>query len=53
MSLVGIKGRSEWGSRALGNRSILANPAHKNMKDIINSKIKKKERALGLLLPQF
>ena len=36
-------GRSEWGSRALGNRSILANPANKNMKDIINSKIKKRE----------
>lgn len=37
------QGRSEWGSRALGNRSILANPANKNMKDIINSKIKKRE----------
>ena len=37
------QGKSEWGSRALGNRSILANPAHKNMKDIINSKIKKRE----------
>ena len=36
-------GRSEWGSRALGNRSILANPANKNMKNIINSKIKKIE----------
>ncbi len=36
-------GRSEWGSRALGNRSILANPANKKMKDIINSKIKKRE----------
>ena len=37
------QGKSEWGSRALGNRSILANPANKNMKDIINSKIKKRE----------
>ena len=37
------QGRSEWGSRALGNRSILANPVNKNMKDIINSKIKKRE----------
>ena len=37
------QGRSEWGSRALGNRSILANPANKNMKDIINAKIKKRE----------
>ena len=37
------QGRSEWGSRALGNRSILANPANKNMKDIIKDKIKKRE----------
>ena len=37
------QGKSEWGSRALGNRSILANPANKNMKEIINSKIKKRE----------
>jgi carbamoyltransferase len=37
------QGRSEWGPRALGNRSILANPANKNMKNIINSKIKKRE----------
>ena len=37
------QGRSEWGARALGNRSILANPAIKDMKNIINSKIKKRE----------
>ena len=37
------QGRSEWGARALGNRSILADPTNKNMKDIINSKIKKRE----------
>lgn len=37
------QGRSEWGPRALGNRSILANPANKDMKNIINSKIKKRE----------
>jgi carbamoyltransferase len=37
------QGRSEWGPRALGNRSILANPAVKNMKDTINRKIKKRE----------
>jgi len=37
------QGRSEWGPRALGNRSILANPAIINMKDIINSKIKRRE----------
>lgn len=37
------QGRSEWGPRALGNRSILANPAIPAMKDIINSKIKRRE----------
>lgn len=37
------QGRSEWGPRALGNRSILANPAVPNMKDIINAKIKRRE----------
>jgi carbamoyltransferase len=38
-----FQGRMEWGPRALGNRSILANPKTPNMKDIINSKIKKRE----------
>ena len=33
----------EWGPRALGNRSILADPSDVNIKDIINSKIKKRE----------
>lgn len=37
------QGRSEWGPRALGNRSILANPAIANMKETINEKIKKRE----------
>jgi carbamoyltransferase len=37
------QGRSEWGPRALGNRSILANPAIQDMKDTINAKIKKRE----------
>jgi len=37
------QGRSEWGPRALGNRSILANPAIPTMKDTINAKIKKRE----------
>jgi carbamoyltransferase len=36
-------GRCEWGSRALGNRSILADPSNPNIKDIINLKIKKRE----------
>ena len=35
--------RSEFGPRALGNRSILANPANKNMKNIVNKKIKFRE----------
>ena len=37
------QGRSEWGPRALGNRSILANPTIPSMKDTINSKIKRRE----------
>jgi len=37
------QGRSEWGPRALGNRSILANPAVPTMKDTINAKIKRRE----------
>lgn len=37
------QGRSEWGPRALGNRSILANPAVPTMKDNINAKIKRRE----------
>jgi carbamoyltransferase len=37
------QGRSEWGPRALGNRSILANPALPSMKDTINAKIKRRE----------
>lgn len=37
------QGRSEWGPRALGNRSILANPAIRTMKETINTKIKRRE----------
>lgn len=37
------QGRSEWGPRALGNRSILANPAIPTMKETINAKIKRRE----------
>jgi carbamoyltransferase len=36
-------GRFEWGPRALGNRSILADPRKPEMKDIVNSKIKFRE----------
>ncbi len=38
-----FQGRMEFGPRALGNRSILADPRNKNMKEIINKKIKKRE----------
>jgi len=38
-----FQGRSEWGPRALGNRSILADPRKKEMKNILNSRIKKRE----------
>jgi len=37
------QGRSEWGPRALGNRSILAHPGWPGMKDLINHKIKRRE----------
>jgi len=37
------QGRSEWGPRALGNRSILANPAIPTMKETLNTKIKRRE----------
>ena len=35
--------KSEFGPRALGNRSLLANPINKKIKEIINEKIKKRE----------
>lgn len=37
------QGRSEWGPRALGNRSILAHPGWPGMKDLINEKVKRRE----------
>jgi carbamoyltransferase len=37
------QGRSEWGPRALGNRSIVADPRRGDMKDILNLKIKRRE----------
>ncbi|HUE89995.1 MAG TPA: carbamoyltransferase C-terminal domain-containing protein [Vicinamibacterales bacterium] len=39
-----FQGRMEWGARALGNRSILADPRRVDMRDIINAKIKFRER---------
>jgi carbamoyltransferase len=38
-----FQGKSESGNRALGNRSILADPRNPNIKDIINQTIKKRE----------
>lgn len=38
-----FQGRFEWGPRALGNRSILADPRDEKMKDIVNIKIKFRE----------
>ena len=38
-----FQGRFEWGPRALGSRSILADPRHLEMKEIVNTKIKFRE----------
>lgn len=38
-----LRGRDEWGPRALGNRSILADPRSPRMKDHLNAKIKFRE----------
>jgi carbamoyltransferase len=38
-----FQGRFEWGPRALGNRSILADPRRADMKTIVNAKIKFRE----------
>ncbi|MCH7564382.1 MAG: carbamoyltransferase [Gemmatimonadetes bacterium] len=38
-----FQGRFEWGPRALGNRSILADPRRAEMKEIVNEKIKFRE----------
>lgn len=38
-----FQGRSEFGPRALGNRSILANPAGMYVKDYLNQKVKRRE----------
>ena len=43
-SVIGwYRGRFEWGPRALGHRSILADPRLAEMKDIVNTKIKFRE----------
>jgi carbamoyltransferase len=43
-AVVGLhQGRFEWGPRALGNRSILADPRSSEMKEVVNTKIKFRE----------
>ena len=43
-NIVGwYQGKMEWGPRALGSRSILADPRKAEMKDILNKKIKHRE----------
>lgn len=43
-AIVGwFQGRSEFGPRALGNRSILADPRDPDMKDVINKRVKGRE----------
>jgi carbamoyltransferase len=42
--VIGLfQGRFEWGPRALGNRSILADPRSAEMKDVVNARIKFRE----------
>ena len=38
-----FQGRMEWGPRALGNRSILADPRNSEIKDVLNAKVKRRE----------
>jgi carbamoyltransferase len=38
-----FQGRAEWGPRALGNRSILADPRRADMKETLNRRIKHRE----------
>jgi len=39
-----FQGRMEWGPRALGSRSILSNPCNPKMQDILNLKVKHREK---------
>ena len=52
-----FQGRLEFGPRALGNRSILADPRRGEMKEIINTKIKLREKfrpfAPSILVEKF
>jgi carbamoyltransferase len=50
-----FQGRFEWGPRALGNRSILADPRRAEMKQIVNSKVKFREafRPFAPMVPEI
>ena len=39
-----FQNHSEWGPRALGNRSILADPRLAETKDVVNNKIKFRQK---------
>ncbi len=39
-----VQGRAEFGPRALGNRSILADPRSKDIKDVLNNRVKFREQ---------
>lgn len=48
-NIVGLyQGRSEFGPRALGNRSVLGNPTLKNIKTFINEHVKNREPFMPL-----
>ncbi len=49
-----FQGEMEFGPRALGHRTILANACNKNMKDLLNQKIKHREwfRPYGIIIPE-
>jgi carbamoyltransferase len=38
-----FQGRMEWGPRALGNRSLLADPRREDIRAVINAKVKQRE----------
>ena len=55
-----FQGRMEWGPRALGHRSILADPRRHDVKDLLNAKIKRRESfrpfapsVLGRVVPDW
>ena len=49
-SVIGwFQGKMEFGPRALGNRSILADPRNPKIKELINLKIKRREKILDHL----